>query len=515
MPIRMVEDEPGSSNSGRPQRSSGRSSGGFGGIGGNIIGALLPMLFRNPKILIVVIIIGALLYFFGGSSLFGDAQHSILSGFSQGANFDEKIYDEAEVFEPLSPEGNTLPERVSLEQFCPTPKNQGQQGSCVGWGSAYAARTILHARATGQDPDNIAFSPAFLYNQIKLDGCQGSYIQRAMDNMLSVGALPFSNFGYTDESCDREPSSDEKRTASAFKIKGGNRLTKNGDDYTIDMLAIKQNLAQGAPVVIGMMVGQSFMQPMMGEKIWTPSESDYSMQGLGGHCMCVIGYDDYIEGGAFQIMNSWGTEWGKNGMCYVRYADFMHFTKEAYGLYPMGEVSQPEPTQLDLDFGLVLNKSNTSVQFEKISDTKYSTSQLKVGDKFKVKIANNEECYIYIFGQETDNSSYVLFPYTPKHSPYCGITGTRLFPKDYSMEVDAVGTKDMIAVVVTKQPIDFNKMNQAINVASGNDYEAKLRSVLGPELSEFNSTLNKDGLKLSRSVAGKNAMFVVLEVKKG
>jgi hypothetical protein len=83
------------------------------------------------------------------------------------------------------------------------------------------------------------------------------------------------------------------------------------------------------------------------------------------------------------------------------------------------------------------------------------------------------------------------------------------------MEVDAVGTKDVIAVVVTKQPIDFNKMNQAINAAKGNDYEAKLRNVLGPELSEFSSTLNKDGLKLSRSVAGKNAMFVVLEVKKG
>ena len=54
----------------------------------------------------------------------------------------------------------------------------------------------------------------------------------------------------------------------------------------------------------------------------------------------------------------------------------------------------------------------------------------------------------YLFGEETDGSSYVLFPYTEKHSPYCGITGTRLFPSDHSLEADDVGTVDVMAVVV-------------------------------------------------------------------
>lgn len=514
MPIRMVEDEPGSSNSRRSSRPSS-SSGGGGGIGGNILGALLPLLLRNPKLLIIVAIIAAAVYFFGGKSFLSNASQTVLSGFSQGANFDQKIYDEAEVFAPLSAEGNTLPERVSLAEYCPTPKNQGQQGSCVGWGSAYAARTILQARATGQNPNSVAFSPAFLYNQIKLDGCQGSYINRAVESMTQVGALPFTNFGYTDESCDREPNADEKRAAAAFKMKGANRLTKDGDDYALDILAIKQNLAQGAPVIIGMMVGESFMQSMMGEKIWQPRDSDYSMQGLGGHCMCVIGYDDYLEGGAFQIMNSWGTEWGQKGIAYVRYDDFLHFTKEAYGTYPMGEVSQPEPTQLDIDFELVLNQNGQSVPLNKVSDQLFRTkSTLKKGDKFKVKIANNAECYIYIFGQETDESSYVLFPYTPKHSPYCGITGTRIFPKDYSMEIDAVGERDAMAVVVTEQPIDFKKMNDAINKAAGGNLSTKLQNVLSSELTEYSTEATSQGLHLSRNVGGKNAMFVVLEIEK-
>lgn len=52
---------------------------------------------------------------------------------------------------------------MSLQRFCPTPQNQGQQGSCVGWGSAYTARTILQAVATGENPNQIAFSVLVFY----------------------------------------------------------------------------------------------------------------------------------------------------------------------------------------------------------------------------------------------------------------------------------------------------------------------------------------------------------------
>lgn len=73
--------------------------------------------------------------------------------------------------------------------------NQGQQGSCVAWSCAYSAQTILTAAATGQDPNRIIFSPSYLYNQIKLEGCQGSYIQRAMESMSRNGGVPFAVTG--------------------------------------------------------------------------------------------------------------------------------------------------------------------------------------------------------------------------------------------------------------------------------------------------------------------------------
>ena len=34
-------------------------------------------------------------------------------------------------------------------------------------------------------------------------------------------------------------------------------------------------------------------------------------ENLGGHALCVIGYDDQAK--RFEIINSWGTGWGNNG----------------------------------------------------------------------------------------------------------------------------------------------------------------------------------------------------------
>lgn len=512
MPIRMEEDE----SSSRPQKSFRRnpSSGGGNFAGGNILLTLLPFLIRRPKLLLVLAVIGIGLYFFMGPETSSNIASNVMSSFNKGATLDQTVFDEAEVFEPLSPEGNTLPERVSLEAFCPKRMNQGQQGSCVGWGSAYAARTILQASATGKNPNDIAFSPAFLYNQIKLEGCQGSYINRAMESMTQVGSLPFTNFAYTDESCDRTPTDGEVQQAASYKMKGSNRLTKNGDDYTIDLLAIKQNLAQGAPVVIGMMVGGTFMQPMMGQKCWIPTDKDYQMSGFGGHCMCVIGYDDYLEGGAFQIMNSWGGEWGENGIAWVRYNDFAYFTKEAYGVYPMRNVVEQEKP-FSLQIGLLLNESKKLVPLqEKSSQVVESAVKLKAGDKFKIQVYNETPCYTYVFGRELTGETYVLFPYTPKHSPYCGITGTRVFPKDFSMKIDDQGNRDEMLVVVTRQPIDYNSFKDKLNNIQGTSYANKVESLLAEELAPVTTQVTQGQIILKGSESYKNATYVVVEISK-
>ena len=223
-----------------------------------------------------------------------------ISSFATGGVLDPREFDKAPVYEGLDETKNTLPEAVSLLKFAPAPGDQGQQGSCVAWSSAYGARTILEASSAGFNPNQTAFSPSFMYNQIGLDGCQGSYIIRAMENLTKVGAVPLDEFPYNDQDCSRQPSSQVMRDASQYRMLGFTRLTRGDNVDNISLYAIKEHLSKDVPVVIGMMVGGSFMQGMMGQEIWHPQDQDYSMMGFGGHAMCVIGYDDRKEGALFR-----------------------------------------------------------------------------------------------------------------------------------------------------------------------------------------------------------------------
>ena len=132
------------------------------------------------------------------------------------------------------------------------------------------------------------------------------------------------------------------------------------------------------------------------------------------------------------------------------------------------------------------NETKTNIGLRTVAGSNVFQTQtpIRVGTRFKMSIENATECYIYVFGMETDNSSYVLFPYlkkgetVSKHSPYCGITGYRLFPRAQSFEADSIGKRDFIAIVVSKDSLDYNALNAAISRAPGNDYAARVNQAL-------------------------------------
>jgi Papain family cysteine protease len=397
-----------------------------------------------------------------------------------GYNFNADETRKAQVYEGLEDDNvkNPLPEMISLAAYAPTRQNQGKQGSCVAWSSAYAARTILEAASTKQNPNSVAYSPAFLYNNIALEGCQGSYIQKAMEFMQANGVANYNDFKYDENDCGRLPSNDVVQKAAQNKIHGFHRLTETDDVNGISIRAVKEHLAKDAPVVIGMMVGGTFMQRMLGQKVWHPTSEDRDMTGFGGHAMCVIGYDDRVEGGAFQIMNSWGNEWGQNGIGFVRYADFKEFVREAYGLDPLQKRGAALNQAFECNIGLFNPDTKSNVALKSAGGNIFKTvAPIKKGSKFKIEIKNAVECYIYIFTPIAGKST-VLFPYKPIHSPYCGITGYRLFPRGQSIQADQEGNKEEMGVVVSKQKLDYNALNTAINASSKTDFASKLNDAI-------------------------------------
>ena len=528
MPIRMEDDQQDQQDVNDSNNPGGGGGSGLGGGGGLM--SFLPLilgLFSGgggfKKILLLLIAGGAAWFFFfrkgsGGS----DVVQKLFS--ASGYSFSPEQFKKANVYEGLEPDNikNPLPEAVSLLRFAPDRKNQGHQGSCVAWSSVYGARSIIEAAATGQSGNNTAMSPSFVYNQIGLEGCEGSYIQKAMEFMTDKGVVPFNDFPYNDQDCRLQPSSAQWSRAATNRMHGFTRLTETADVNGINIRAVKEHLAKDAPVVIGMMVGGTFMQDMMGKESWEPSAEDRNQTGFGGHAMCVIGYDDRKQ--AFQIMNSWGPEWGSNGIAWVRFTDFKEFVREAYGIDPLPKRGVALTVGFECNIGLVRNDNKQYIPLRIKSGNVFESAGLVApGTKFKMEIKNSTECNIYIFGQETNGTSYTLFPYPDKtdpsktaFSPYCGITGYRLFPRGKSLVPDSIGHKDLFAIVVTKDPIDWYAINSSISKSGAPDYGSKVMEALsGNAVPNVRfATGNGGTINFKADQASQNAVICVVEVNK-
>ena len=524
MALHMVDDPQDQDEPDYNDNSGGGGGRNTGGGGGGGLIAFLPLvlsLFKGGggKGIFVLLLLAAGAYFMFGR---GNCNMASAAGniFSQsGYSYDPKEFSKASVYEGLEDDNtkNPLPEAVSLARFAPQRMNQGKQGSCVAWSSAYAARTILQSAATRTDANQNAYSPAFLYNNIALDDCQGSYLQRAMEFMQKAGAVPYQDFQYDENDCSRQANNSLFQKAALGKIHGFHRLTESDNVNGLNIRAIKEHLAKDAPVVIGMMVGGSFMQEMMGQKVWHPTSEDRQQVGFGGHAMCVIGYDDRVEGGAFEIMNSWGTEWGQNGIGFVRYADFAEFTREAYGLDPLPKSGAALNIPFEAQVGLINNDTKQNIALRSAGNNVYrTTTPIAKGSKFKMEIKNAVECYIYIFTPDVNNKSFVLFPYKPIHSAYCGITGYRLFPRKESIMADEIGNKEIMAIVVSKQELDYNSVNNAINQSTQADYAGKINEVFaGKAAKNVNFSAGINGSILFKAApANDNIIVSIVEIDK-
>lgn len=415
------------------------------------------------------------------------ANNSDNSGLASGCAVDQAKYDKIEVYEALADGSkNQLPAAVSLLRYAPSRKSQGKQGSCVAWATAYAACSINEARAKGISGDQAAFSPSFLYNQVKQPNCYGSYTNEALTAVTQKGLVPFSKFPYNENDCSKMPDRSLFELAQNYKLKGFNRLTINDYEYVPSINAIKQHLAQGAPIVISMMSPRSFKYDMWKSDLWkpAPNEKNYTFKyfisnnltDFGVHAMCIIGYDDKKYGGSFHIMNSWGDNWGKDGNFWVSYENFEKYGIEAYGIYPSEQLLKVDKeNDFSVSFGLIDASTNKNILVQALKGNSFQTlSPIKKGSKFKIEVSNSEPCYIYIFGQETDGSTYVLFPYVAdnekksKYSPFCGIVGTRHFPSGKaSLKADDIGNRDYIAVVVSKKELDYQVINTRLNNSNG------------------------------------------------
>jgi hypothetical protein len=390
-----------------------------------------------------------------------------------------------------------IPSKISMRRFAPKPGNQYSQGSCVGWATAYASRTLIEAQQASsstlpQSKPEI-FSPSFIYNQLTTDAsCKnGTYIHEALALMKSDGVSPLTDFPYVKNSCVDLPTSQERVRAGQFRIKGYNRLWSDGRNKHI---AARRALAAGHPVVVGMAVSETFIYKISThDGLYRPSHRDsiealdlekgYRKEHFFGHAMAVIGYDDAKFGGAFELINSWGTDFGKNGYVWVTYEDFNRFMRSGYEIVPLDPPAPKKTINLGAKLEVVqLDGSALKATFR--SGHYVLNKPMPSGSRFRTSIKTDWPTNVYLIGGDKTGDYVELFPRNTAIEPHASKGATVLLPgptEDYFSRLNETVGTDYYIVLLSQHALDIGVVSHDMKKGSGSPM-ARLNRVLGDAL---------------------------------
>lgn len=101
----------------------------------------------------------------------------------------------------------------------------------------------------------------------------------------------------------------------------------------ISIYYITEVLSNNKPVVFGMEIYDSFMD--LNGRISTVSFPGRKEKSIGGHAMCMVGYD--LKRRAFLVKNNFGSNWGDNGYCWI---PFDYIRQEGYDIWTFDILNQ-------------------------------------------------------------------------------------------------------------------------------------------------------------------------------
>lgn len=421
-----------------------------------------------------------------------------------GLVFDDEAVEKIPVKpQLLTRDYKAVPRSVSLVKWTPIPKSQENYGTCTSWATTYAARTIAEAIDRGWTDRQLitreAFAPNFVYTQIKFDGdvnCQrGSCIDDAMRILSVKGAPKLNDFNVM---CARSIPEDIFTKAKPYTIDDFFQVFSMLSTPKFKVEATKKALAENRPVVIGMKVPESFMKSY-GQDVWKKLESHNDG---GGHAMCVVGYDDDKYGGAFLIMNSWGTRWGNQGMIWVKYDDFAANVKYGFEMFLRKKAPAPQPKPAPQPqpkpapqpqpkpTPAPANKFAGSMRFQLSSgadmkpllrDGVYQMEGSYVsGTRYRVYLSNNEPAYVYVIGSDATREVSKVFPPDAKTSPALVYKSNdiALPSEDWFIEMDDTKGTDDICVLYSIRPLDIESIMKAASRGTGT-FRQRVERALG------------------------------------
>jgi hypothetical protein len=442
---------------------------------------------------------------------------------SRGAILDGESYDALPRKAPLAARAyEALPGAFSLKHYAPQPGDQADYGTCVAWAAAYGARTISESvtlnRMNRVETTRNAFSPVYVYRRIRPDDpdCQrGAQIYWALDLMKSSGAVKM---------LDIERAADFRRVgissyngSKKYPIADYATLFSREEQGKPALVTrmVKKSLVEGKPVIIGMNTPDSFIEA---EGVWLPEEDPAVF--YGGHAMCVVGYDDKKEGGAFEVLNSWGRKWGNGGLMWIPYKVFVDFVMESYEIAEnLAAYSDTAKfagfARLETDDG---SRFQTAALAAGSPGFYQSAETLREGARFRFVAGSSESAYMYAFmaSQAADTGDFfspvLLFPQAGL-SPLLNYRDSivSLPANNKTITPDPGAGTAYLVVLYAKQALDIRAITRRFENAEGGVAE-RLGRAVGQNLLAGAAYSEKDAVFSAETGNAKAVAALVLAV---
>jgi len=326
-----------------------------------------------------------------------------------GLTFDDEAYDNV----PLQPryggtKYNEIPLEYSLRKYCPTPRDQGNMSSCVGWSSGYGLLTITKAiqnKITNTEKINqSANSALFIYNQIILnpnDCTSGASLTDALNFLVEEGDCLEKTFGSAVNNCDILPSMESQGEAKFYKIKDYASLFSPDDPAELKIDKIRKSLVNDKPVLVGMQLTASFFSVPEEEDTWAAGLDENTGVAFR-HAMVVVAYDEVER--YFEVMNSFGDNWGDQGFVKIKYDEFVERCRYAfqiiYSNYGAAAKSDTETESLTSLSGNFEFRQITKAKKDEYGNYIRDYFQNKIYDYKIAEVKKIQDQYIYEMTQD-------------------------------------------------------------------------------------------------------------------